>query len=490
MTPAYSGRRRQGLAGAGRRVRARQHPRRRRVRPALAPGRAAENRHKAYEDFAAVAEDLIARKVTTPKHLGIMGGSNGGLLMGNMLTQYPELFGAIVCQVPLLDMKRYSHLLAGASWMAEYGDPDTPADWAFIQTFSPYQNVFDPAKDLPAGAVHHLDRDDRVHPGHARKMMARMLEQGHDVLYYENIEGGHGGAANNAQAAHMQALAYTFLWQKLSQRRVLLAARRHPQEPGDARLPEGRERLRRRGAGADQAAAGQALREIVGRIKQDDSAVPYRERGYWYYTRFETGQDYPIARRKGQHEGAERGPARRAGDGQGQRLLQRSATGKSARTTAARLRAEDASAAASTRSRSRTSPTGKTLADEGRQRRAQPRLGRRQPHHLLHREGPGDPAQQAGEGARARHAGAADKLVYEEKDDSFYMGVGRTSDDKYHLHLPAEHGQQRAALHQRGRARARSRCWRRASASSATRPTTSAAAGSSAPTGTARRTTS
>ncbi len=173
-----------------------------------------QNRHKAYEDFAAVAQDLIARKVTSPAHLGIQGGSNGGLLTGNMLMQYPQLFGAVVVQVPLLDMKRYSHLLAGASWMAEYGDPDT-ADWDFIQTFSPY-HLFDPGKTYPPALFMTSTRDDRVHPGHARKMMAKMLEAGKDVRYYENIEGGHGGAANNAQAAHMAALAYTFLWQQLA----------------------------------------------------------------------------------------------------------------------------------------------------------------------------------------------------------------------------------------------------------------------------------
>ncbi|MGH8026990.1 MAG: prolyl oligopeptidase family serine peptidase, partial [Pseudoxanthomonas sp.] len=173
-----------------------------------------QNRHKAYEDFAAVAQDMIARKITSPKHLGIQGGSNGGLLTGNMLMQYPELFGAVVVQVPLLDMKRYSHLLAGASWMAEYGNPDT-ADWEFIRKFSPY-HLFDPAKTYPPTIFMTSTRDDRVHPGHARKMMAKMLDAGKDVRYYENIEGGHGGAANNAQSAHMSALAYTFLWQQLN----------------------------------------------------------------------------------------------------------------------------------------------------------------------------------------------------------------------------------------------------------------------------------
>jgi prolyl oligopeptidase len=173
-----------------------------------------ENRPRAYEDFAAVAQDLIARKITRPAHLGIQGGSNGGLLMGNMLVMYPQLFGAVVCQVPLLDMKRYSHLLAGASWMAEYGDPDKPADWAFLQRWSPYQNVRAEAL-YPPVLFTTSTRDDRVHPGHARKMVARMEQQGHDVLYYENIEGGHAGAANNEQAAFMQALSWTFLKQKL-----------------------------------------------------------------------------------------------------------------------------------------------------------------------------------------------------------------------------------------------------------------------------------
>lgn len=171
------------------------------------------NRHKAYEDMAAVAQDLIERKVTSPAHLGVMGGSNGGLMAGNMLVQYPQLFGAVVVQVPLLDMKRYSHLLAGASWMAEYGDPDT-ADWDFIKTFSPYQ-LFDAKKDYPPVIFLTSTRDDRVHPGHARKMAAQMLDAGKDVTYYENIEGGHGGAADNAQAAHMAALAYSFLWERL-----------------------------------------------------------------------------------------------------------------------------------------------------------------------------------------------------------------------------------------------------------------------------------
>lgn len=171
------------------------------------------NRNKAYEDFAAVARELIAQNITAPAHLGMQGGSNGGLLMGNMTVMYPELFGAVVCQVPLLDMKRYHLLLAGASWMAEYGNPDT-SDWDFLQAYSPYQNVKSDAK-YPPVLFTTSTRDDRVHPGHARKMFARMQSQGHEVAYYENIEGGHGGAADNGQRAYMQAIAYSFLRQHL-----------------------------------------------------------------------------------------------------------------------------------------------------------------------------------------------------------------------------------------------------------------------------------
>ena len=175
-----------------------------------------QNRHRAYEDFAAVARDLVARGITSPPHLGMEGRSNGGLLAGNMLTQYPELFGAIIVGVPLLDMLRYSHLLAGASWMAEYGDPDTD-DWEFIRTFSPY-HLFDAERDYPPVLFTTSTKDDRVHPGHARKMAALMLAAAKDVTYYENVEGGHGGAANNAQAAHMAALHWTFLRERLSPR--------------------------------------------------------------------------------------------------------------------------------------------------------------------------------------------------------------------------------------------------------------------------------
>jgi prolyl oligopeptidase len=171
-------------------------------------------KQKSYDDFIAIAEDLIATGVTSPRHLGIQGGSNGGLLVGATMVQRPDLFNAVSCQVPLLDMRRFHQLLAGASWMAEYGNPDDPADWAVISKYSPYQNVRADAK-YPAVLFTTSTRDDRVHPGHARKMAARMIEQAHDVLYYENIEGGHGGAADNAQRADLQALQFAFLWRQL-----------------------------------------------------------------------------------------------------------------------------------------------------------------------------------------------------------------------------------------------------------------------------------
>jgi prolyl oligopeptidase len=173
-----------------------------------------EHKQNSYDDFIAVAQDLIDRKVTRPRRLGISGGSNGGLLVAAVALQRPELFNAVTSLVPLLDMQRYHRLLAGASWMVEYGNPDDPADWAYISRYSPYQNV-QPGMKLPRTMFTTSTRDDRVHPGHARKMTARMLEQGHAVLYYENIEGGHGGAADNAQRADMMALRFAFLYQQL-----------------------------------------------------------------------------------------------------------------------------------------------------------------------------------------------------------------------------------------------------------------------------------
>lgn len=174
-----------------------------------------ENRYLVYQDFAAVARDLVARGITTVEQLGAQGGSNGGLLMGVMLTQYPELFGALVCSVPLLDMRRFHLLLAGASWVAEYGDPDDPADWEFISKYSPYQNI-SADRRYPPVLITTSTRDDRVHPGHARKMTAALEAAGHPVHYYENIEGGHAGAADNAQIAFRAALIYEFLWSTLN----------------------------------------------------------------------------------------------------------------------------------------------------------------------------------------------------------------------------------------------------------------------------------
>lgn len=173
-----------------------------------------EKRQNVYNDFHAVAEDLIKRKITAPEHLGIMGGSNGGLLMGVAFTQRPDLYKAVVCQVPLLDMERYNKLLAGASWMGEYGNPDIPEEWAFIKKYSPYHNLKENAA-YPEVFFTTSTRDDRVHPGHARKMVAKMESMGYKVYYYENIEGGHAGASTNEQRAKSAALEYSYLWMKL-----------------------------------------------------------------------------------------------------------------------------------------------------------------------------------------------------------------------------------------------------------------------------------
>ncbi|MFF9064446.1 prolyl oligopeptidase family protein [Streptomyces sp. NPDC014891] len=172
-------------------------------------------RPRAFEDFAAVAEDLVARGITTPAMLGAKGGSNGGLLMGAMLTRRPELFGAIVAQVPLLDMTRFHKLLAGASWIAEYGDPDDEADLPHLLELSPYHRIA-ADRDYPPVLLMTSTRDDRVHPGHARKTAARLRELGHRVLFHENTGGGHAGAGDNEQAAHNSALVHTYLWQRLA----------------------------------------------------------------------------------------------------------------------------------------------------------------------------------------------------------------------------------------------------------------------------------
>ena len=174
-----------------------------------------ENRQRSYDDFYAIAEDVISRKITSPRHLGIRGGSGGGLLVGMLFTQRPELFNAVVCQVPLLDMKRFDKLLAGASWVEEYGDPDKPEDWAWLQNYSPY-HMLEKDTEYPRVFFTTSTRDDRVHPAHARKMVAKMTAMGKPNLYYENTEGGHGGAANNRQQAKVQALIYTYLINELN----------------------------------------------------------------------------------------------------------------------------------------------------------------------------------------------------------------------------------------------------------------------------------
>ena len=175
-----------------------------------------ENRQRAYDDFAAIAEDLFARNITRPRHLGAMGSTNSGLLAWVALTQFPTLFNAVVSQVPLLDMQAYNQLLPGASWMAEYGNSDVPSEWAHTSPFAPYQNVQANVK-YPAVLFLTSMLDNRVHLGHARKIVARMLEQGHtNVWYYENIDVGRRGAATNAQRADMGSIIFSFLWNTLN----------------------------------------------------------------------------------------------------------------------------------------------------------------------------------------------------------------------------------------------------------------------------------
>jgi prolyl oligopeptidase len=176
-------------------------------------GAVKEKHQNNFDDFNAVAEDLIKRKITSPQHLGIVGGSQGGLLVNGCFVQRPELFNAVVSAVPLSDMKRYNKLLAGASWMAEYGNPDTD-DWEYIKLWSPYQNL-DPKADYPEVFFWTNTRDDRVHPAHARKMVARMDEMGHKVYYFENTEGGHSSGANLSARAYTDALEYAYLWMML-----------------------------------------------------------------------------------------------------------------------------------------------------------------------------------------------------------------------------------------------------------------------------------
>jgi len=171
-------------------------------------------RQHAYDDFEAVAADLARRGLTTPRQLGIMGGSNGGLLVSTVMVQAPELFGAVVCQVPLIDMIAYTHLGAGASWIGEYGDPAIAAERDYILTYSPYQNV-KPGVTYPPVFFVTATSDDRVTPVHARKMAAKMMAQNHDVLFYENTDGGHAAAADHRQAAEMWGLSFVYLAKRL-----------------------------------------------------------------------------------------------------------------------------------------------------------------------------------------------------------------------------------------------------------------------------------
>ena len=172
------------------------------------------NRMRVYDDFFAVSEDLIRRKITSARRLGIMGGSNGGLLMGVALTKRPELYNAIVIQVPLFDMIAYDHIGAGASWIGEYGDPKIPAERKMLMSYSPYQNL-KAGQKYPKVLIETSTKDDRVHPAHARKAAARLKEYGYDFLYYENIDGGHAAAANLNERALRTALEFTYLQQRL-----------------------------------------------------------------------------------------------------------------------------------------------------------------------------------------------------------------------------------------------------------------------------------
>jgi prolyl oligopeptidase len=172
------------------------------------------NRMRVYDDFFAVSEDLIRRKITSPRRLGIMGGSNGGLLMGVALTKHPELYRAIVIQVPLFDMIGYTHIGAGASWVGEYGDPAIPAERKVIESYSPYQNL-KAGQPYPRVFLETSTKDDRVHPAHARKAAARLKALGYDYLYYENMEGGHAAAANLNERAMRISLEYAYLMQRL-----------------------------------------------------------------------------------------------------------------------------------------------------------------------------------------------------------------------------------------------------------------------------------
>jgi prolyl oligopeptidase len=169
-----------------------------------------EGKRASHDDFAAVAADLVRRGVTRPRRIAAEGGSNGGILITNMLTRYPERFGALFCTIPLIDMRRYSKLHAGASWIAEYGDPDNPEDWEFLKEISAYHAAL-PGRPYPPILIATSRRDDRVHPGHARKMAAKLQAMGYQAYFYEPAAGGHGYGKDNAERAAFTALGYNFL---------------------------------------------------------------------------------------------------------------------------------------------------------------------------------------------------------------------------------------------------------------------------------------
>ena len=167
-----------------------------------------------HDDFAAVAADLVRRGVTQPKRIAAQGGSNGGILITNMLTRYPERFGALFCTIPLIDMRRYNKLLAGASWIAEYGDPDKPEEWEWLKTYSAYHNA-KPGQPYPPILIATTRRDDRVHPGHARKMAAKLQAMGYEAWFYEPAAGGHGYGKDNKERAGFEVLGFQFLKDKI-----------------------------------------------------------------------------------------------------------------------------------------------------------------------------------------------------------------------------------------------------------------------------------
>ena len=173
-----------------------------------------EKKHLSHDDFAAVAADLVARGVTRPKRIAAEGGSNGGILISNMLTRYPDRFGALFCTIPLIDMRRYAMLLAGASWIDEYGDPDKPEDWAFLKNISAYHTAA-PGRPYPPILVATSRRDDRVHPGHARKFALKLQEMGYHAWFYEPPAGGHGYGKDNKERAAFTALGLNFLWENI-----------------------------------------------------------------------------------------------------------------------------------------------------------------------------------------------------------------------------------------------------------------------------------